>query len=147
MAEHFSCKEDVVGSIPTPGSFYCFSKVEKSPPRSWSNVSDSCCFKDGSGIPDSLLQDVYHQSVALSDREIAILDFERTAWRVNGSKEAAIRQRFGLSPSRYYQIRSILLDMDEAMEYDPLVVRRLRRSRTQRRSIRYGIPLIQPPIR
>ncbi|MEC7923580.1 MAG: DUF3263 domain-containing protein [Actinomycetota bacterium] len=85
--------------------------------------------------------------MALSDREIAILDFERTAWRLEGPKDAAIRQRFGLSPSRYYQIRNVLIDMDEAIDYDPLVVRRLRRSRTKRRSVRYGIPLIQSPIR
>ena len=83
----------------------------------------------------------------LTDRELAILDFERTPWEVAGSKESAIRERFGISPSRYYQIRDSLLDRAEALEYDPLLVRRLRKSRIQRRSIRYGIPQIHSPIR
>ncbi len=85
--------------------------------------------------------------MALSDRDIAIIDFERTAWRLEDSKEAAIRTNFGLSPSRYYQIRNAILDTEEALQYDPLVILRLRRLRTQRRSTRYGIPLIQSPIR
>ena len=83
----------------------------------------------------------------LTDRELAILDFERTPWEVAGSKESAIRERFGISPSRYYQIRDSLLDRHDALEYDPLLVRRLRKSRIKRRSIRYGIPQIHSPIR
>ena len=83
----------------------------------------------------------------LTDREVAILDFERTPWEVAGSKESAIRERFGISPSRYYQIRDSLLDRGEALEYDPLLIRRLRKSRIKRRSIRYGIPQIHSPIR
>ena len=83
----------------------------------------------------------------LTDREVAILDFERTPWKVTGSKESAIRERFGISPSRYYQIRDSLLDRGEALEYDPLLIRRLRKSRIKRRSIRYGIPQIHSPIR
>ena len=83
----------------------------------------------------------------LTDREVAILDFERTPWEVAGSKESGIRERFGISPSRYYQIRDSLLDRGEALEYDPLLIRRLRKSRIKRRSIRYGIPQIHSPIR
>ena len=79
----------------------------------------------------------------LTDREIAILDFERTPWEVDGPKELAIRERFGISPSRYYQIRDSLLDKAEALEHDPLLVLRLRKCR----SIRYGIPQIHSPIR
>ncbi len=83
----------------------------------------------------------------LTDREIAILDFERTPWEVDGPKELAIRERFGISPSRYYQIRDLLLDRTEALDHDPLLVLRLRKLRTKRRSIRYGIPQIHSPIR
>lgn len=83
----------------------------------------------------------------LTDREIAILDFERTPWDINGSKKSAIRERFGISPSRYYQIRDVLLDLPASLEYDPLLVRRLRKSRTKRRSMHYGIPQIHSPIR
>ena len=83
----------------------------------------------------------------LTEREVAILDFERRPWEVTGPKERAIREKFGISPSRYYQIRDSLLDKAEALEHDPLLVLRLRKLRTKRRSIRYGIPQIHSPIR
>jgi Protein of unknown function (DUF3263) len=71
--------------------------------------------------------------MALSDRDRAILDFERTWWTVSGPKGQAIRQRLGLSPSQYYRRLSSLMDTEEAMVHDPLVVRRLRRTRERRR--------------
>ena len=83
----------------------------------------------------------------LSERDIAIIEFERTSWQLPSSKEAAIRQRFGLSTSRYYQLRDNLLESREALQYDPLVIRRLLRLRNKRRAVRYGVPSIQPPIR
>ncbi len=84
--------------------------------------------------------------MALSDRDRAILDFERTWWTEPGPKELAIRERFDLSPTRYYQVLNELLDSAEAVAYDPLVVRRLRKSREQRRRARYeGRPANQPP--
>lgn len=75
--------------------------------------------------------------VPLSDRDRAILDFERTWWTEPGPKEAAIRARFRLSPTRYYQLLNEVLTDDEAVGYDPLVVRRLRRTRDLRRRARY----------
>jgi hypothetical protein len=74
----------------------------------------------------------------LTERDRAILDFERTWWTEGGAKEPAIRQRFELSATRYYQLLAELLDMPEAMAYDPLVVRRLRRRRDQRRRARFA---------
>ena len=68
-----------------------------------------------------------------TDRDRAILDFERSWWTESGPKEAAIRERFELSGARYYQILNELLESDEAYAYDPLVVRRLRRLRDRRR--------------
>src|SRR3954453_22502999 len=73
----------------------------------------------------------------LSDRDRSILDFERSWWTESGPKEAAIRERFELSAARYYQILGELLESDEAYEYDPLVVRRLRRLRDRRRRARH----------
>jgi hypothetical protein len=73
----------------------------------------------------------------LSDRDRAILDFERTWWTQPGLKEVAIRVRFDLSTTRYYEILNDLLEMPEAMTYDPLVVRRLRRLRDRRRRARF----------
>lgn len=75
--------------------------------------------------------------MALSDRDRAILDFERSWWAEPGPKELAIRARFDLSPTRYYQVLNELLESAEALEYDPLVVRRLRRMRDRRRRARY----------
>ncbi len=73
----------------------------------------------------------------LSDRDRAILDLERSWWTEPGSKESSIRRRVGLSPTRFYQVLSGLLDAAEAEAYDPLVVRRLRRLRSLRRRARF----------
>jgi hypothetical protein len=75
--------------------------------------------------------------MALSERDRAILDFERTWWTEAGPKEPAIRDRFDLSATRYYQVLNELLESPEALEYDPLVVRRLRRLRDRRRRARF----------
>lgn len=86
--------------------------------------------------------------MALSDRDRAILDFERSWWTEAGPKELAIRERFDLSPTRYYQLLNELLEAPEAIEYDPLVVRRLRRLRDRRRRARFeGRSAGGPPAR
>ena len=72
------------------------------------------------------------RSSGLSARERALLDFERD-WRAHqGRKEEAIRERFGVSAARYYQLLNRLLDEPAAAAYDPLVVTRLRRRRDRR---------------
>jgi hypothetical protein len=86
--------------------------------------------------------------MALSDRERAILDFERTWWTQPGPKEVVIRERFELSPTRYYQLLHELLESPDALAYDPLVVRRLRRLRDRRRRARYESRSAgEPPVR
>ena len=75
--------------------------------------------------------------MVFTDRDKAILDFERSWWTESGPKEVAIRERFDLSPTRYYQILNELLEAPEAVAYDPLVVRRLRRLRDRRRRARF----------
>ncbi|HLI25167.1 MAG TPA: DUF3263 domain-containing protein [Acidimicrobiales bacterium] len=86
--------------------------------------------------------------MALSERDQAILDFEREWWTHPGSKEESIRRHFSLSPTRYYQLLAALVDSDDADAYDPLVVRRLRRGRDQRRRARYeGRSAGGPPSR
>jgi hypothetical protein len=74
--------------------------------------------------------------VALSDDERAVLDFERAWWTLDGAKEALIVDRFGFTADRYYQVLNALLDRPEALEHDPLVVRRLLRLRDRRRRAR-----------
>ncbi|GHJ46362.1 hypothetical protein Cs7R123_37040 [Catellatospora sp. TT07R-123] len=68
----------------------------------------------------------------LTERERGILDFERQWWRHAGAKEQAIRDRFELSSTRYYQVLNALLDNPAALEHDPVLVGRLRRLRGSR---------------
>ncbi|MFN2590362.1 MAG: DUF3263 domain-containing protein [Actinomycetota bacterium] len=75
---------------------------------------------------------------ALHERWPEILDFEREWWRGSMSKESAIRQRFGISPARYHQFLNRLLDRPEALQHDPMLVRRLRRLREARRRKRFA---------
>ena len=69
----------------------------------------------------------------LTRREHDMLAFERQWWRRPGAKETAIRERFGMTPTRYYQVLNALVDRPDALATDPLLVRRLRRVREGRR--------------
>ena len=73
---------------------------------------------------------------ALDERSRDVIDFEREAWKLTVTKERAIRERFGFSPSRYHQLLHRIIDRPEALAYDPMVVRRLRRVREARRRAR-----------
>jgi len=82
--------------------------------------------------------------MALTDRDRAILDFGRSWWTTAGPKDTAIRERFVLSGTRYYQLLAELIDDPEALEHDPLLIRRLRRVRDRRRRARVeGRPMSQ----
>ena len=69
----------------------------------------------------------------LTELDRAVLAFERRAWPSPGAKERAVRERFGISPTRYYQLLNALLDDPRALAHDPVTVNRLRRLREQRR--------------
>ena len=68
----------------------------------------------------------------LSQRERDILTFERQWWRYAGAKEQAIRELFGMSSTRYYQVLNALIDRPDALAHDPMLVKRLRRLRSTR---------------
>ena len=68
----------------------------------------------------------------LSARDADILAFERHWWKFAGAKEQAIRDKFQMSATRYYQILNALIDKPEALAQDPLLVKRLRRLRATR---------------
>jgi hypothetical protein len=68
----------------------------------------------------------------LTERERQVLAFERQWWRQAGAKEQAIRDLFGFSSTRYYQLLNGLLDSGAALAYDPVLVKRLRRLRASR---------------
>ena len=57
------------------------------------------------------------------------LDFERSGPRGGRSKAREIRERWGLTPTRYHQLLVRAVDSPDALAYDPVLVRRLRRLR------------------
>ena len=72
----------------------------------------------------------------LSDRDREVLAFERQWWKFAGAKEQAIRDKFQMSATRYYQVLNALIDKPEALVADPMLVKRLRRLRSTRQRTR-----------
>lgn len=68
----------------------------------------------------------------MTEEQGAMLAFERQWWKHAGAKEQAIRVRFGMGATAYYQRLNALLDTAEALEADPVTVNRLRRLRSSR---------------
>jgi hypothetical protein len=81
----------------------------------------------------------------LTERDQQILGFERLWWKYAGAKEQAIREKFAMSATRYYQVLNALIDRPEALAFDPLLIKRLRRLRSarqrQRSARRLGIEI------
>jgi hypothetical protein len=86
----------------------------------------------GSLVPAPRAEPPPTPPVPLTEREQEILAFERQWWKHAGSKEQAVRDTFGLSATRYYQLLNGLLDNPGAMAQDPVLVGRLRRLRSTR---------------
>ena len=84
-------------------------------------------------------------AAGLPRRDREILGFERQWWKYAGAKEQAIRDLFDMSATRYYQVLNGLIDRPEALAFDPMLVKRLRRLRAsrqrQRSARRLGIDL------
>ena len=72
----------------------------------------------------------------LSERDVQILALEGRSWRRPGAKEQAMRDVLDLAPTRYYQILNELIDTPEALRFDPVLIKRLRRQRSRRQRIR-----------
>ena len=78
-----------------------------------------------------------HRPVRTLDRrEREILAFEGQWWKYAGAKEQAIRELFDMSATRYYQVLNAMIDTPEALEADPMLVKRLRRLRASRQRAR-----------
>jgi hypothetical protein len=73
---------------------------------------------------------------SLTERDRQILEFERQWWRYAGAKEQAIRELFDMSATRYYQILNTLIDSPDALAFDPMLVKRMRRMRATRQRAR-----------
>lgn len=65
----------------------------------------------------------------LTARHREMLAFEAQWWRHDVDKATAIRQLFGLPAARYHQILNVIIEWPQALEAEPLLVRRLRRQR------------------
>jgi len=79
-------------------------------------------------------------SLAELDRQI--LMFERQWWCYEGTKAQAINNLFDMDATRYYQMLGALIDTDEALAFDPQLVKRLRRQRQARRNQRSARRLV-----
>ena len=64
----------------------------------------------------------------------------RGSWRHPGAKEQAIHDALSLAPTRYYQILNELIDTPEALRFDPVLIKRLRRQRSRRQRMRSPRP-------
>ena len=76
----------------------------------------------------------------LSERDRRILAFERRPWRHPGAKDQAIHEVLDMAPTRYYQLLNELIDDPEALRFDPVLVKRLRRQRSRRQRMRSPRP-------
>ena len=85
-----------------------------------------------SNLADMQPREAVEGHAELSAVELEILEFERQWWKYAGAKETAVRERFDMSSTRYYQVLNVLIDRPEALEADPLLVNRLRRLRAAR---------------
>src|ERR1700754_4768745 len=97
----------------------------------WSNMDEIPAPNEGEHIPSQRAPEETKQD-GLDEREQQILAFEGRWWKHAGSKEQAIRDTFGVSSTRYYQLLNGLLDNPAALEHDPVLVGRLRRLRSTR---------------
>ena len=81
-------------------------------------------------------QDHGNATAELSERDREIIAFERQWWKYAGAKEQAIKELFDMSATRYYQVLNALIDTQEALEADPMLIKRLRRLRASRQRAR-----------
>ncbi|KAB1908845.1 DUF3263 domain-containing protein [Micromonospora sp. AMSO1212t] len=108
--------------------------VESTPPDRSAPADDSTSLDDAapSGGTASAPAPSDAPSDGLTERERRILAFEAQWWKHAGAKEQAIRDTFGLSATRYYQLLNALLDQPAALAAEPVLIGRLRRLRSSR---------------
>jgi hypothetical protein len=98
--------------------------------------SRNCHQESSMDAANALTPDQPASPAELSARDGEILAFERQWWKYAGAKEQAVRDKFDMSATRYYQVLNALIDRPEALAFDPLLVRRLRRLRAARQRAR-----------
>ena len=75
--------------------------------------------------------------MALTERDRALLEFERTWWTLDTPKDVVLAERFSLTPEHYHRVLIDLVDRPEALEHEPIVVRRVLRARERRHHNRF----------
>lgn len=68
----------------------------------------------------------------MTDLEQQLLAFAAQQWKYAGARDAAIRERFDITPTRYHQLLGQVIDKPAALAADPVLVKRLRRLRDAR---------------
>ena len=68
----------------------------------------------------------------LSEVEEAMLEFAGRFYRQPGRQADAIRDEFGVSVTRFWQLVNQLVDTQAALAHDPVLVHRLQQIRAQR---------------
>jgi Protein of unknown function (DUF3263) len=63
----------------------------------------------------------------LSEEDRAILDFERASCGDPGPKDLTIELTLGLTAAEYYRRLLAILEIEAALAYDPLTVKRVSR--------------------
>ena len=74
----------------------------------------------------------------LTDRQRQLLTFERQWWKHGEGRTHTVRELFDCSPVQYHRELDEILDLPEALAYDPLLVKRLQRRRVAREAARTG---------
>ncbi len=72
----------------------------------------------------------------LSELEAQVLEFERRWYTYGGPKDHAIREKFDMTATAYFQVLNSLLDNAAAYQRDPILIKRLRRIRDSRQRSR-----------
>ena len=94
------------------------------------DTTDASAAQDTSETTDASAHD--DLAAAREERIRRLLDFEAGWLSHGGAKARAIRAEFGWSTTRYYQVLDGLLEAPEAVQHDPMLVRRLLRLREPR---------------
>jgi len=112
-------------------------EAESGPPSSAAEVNDKGVISPYSvATMDAQRYDADRREGVLASRDREIIAFERQWWKYAGAKEQAIKELFDMSATRYYQVLNALIDTPEALEADPMLVKRLRRLRASRQRAR-----------
>ncbi len=93
---------------------------------------------DGEGEParrtdEAASHDARDDTHGLSEVDLAVLAVAARQWPTVGARERAVRERLGMSPTRYHQLLNALLDDPRALAHAPVTVNRLRAAREARR--------------